>query len=327
MSRPAVSILVPVHNRPALLEECVRSALAQDFHDFEIVISDNHSTDGTWEVCERLARENPGIVRIFRNPADLGPVRNWKRCLDEARGRFGKFVYSDDLVHPGFLSQTLPWIERDDVAFVFTQAELGDLPGTGEIGWKWRPATGTYPSTEFQESLVLGTGDVPVSPGCGLFRTDDLRANLLERLPTGRDFSSHGGGADAMLYLLTSRARPAVAYVAKPLCFFRRHPGSITVQGMGGNVRDSYFEAFLWFARDEGRDDWLERLQARVWLLEMRRARGWLSAESALSRFHTPVCGPGRLWRRVPREAGSLVSHTVRLRVARAARAAQMRAP
>src|SRR5512140_2438735 len=112
MSNPAVSILVPVHNRPALLEECARSALAQDFRDFEIVVCDNHSTDGTWDVCERLARENPEIVRIFRNPADLGPVRNWKRCLDEARGRFGKFVYSDDLVHPGFLSETLPWIER-----------------------------------------------------------------------------------------------------------------------------------------------------------------------------------------------------------------------
>jgi glycosyltransferase involved in cell wall biosynthesis len=312
MDTPRVSILIPVHERAAMLLEAARSALCQEFRDFELVIVDNHSTDATWEACERLAREHPATVRVFRNSSNVGPVLNWKRCLDEARGELAHFLFSDDLVAPDFLSRLVRWMERDDVAFVFSQARIGTDPSAGELAWRWRAASGVYPSVDFQRSLLLGASEVPVSPVCALFRTADLRERITGRLPTGLDFSDHGGGADAMLYLLTSRTRPNVAHVAEPLCFLRAHPGSTTIQGRAGRVRDSYFETFLWFAADEARMDWLARLQSKVWLHEMWRARRWLDAGEALARFRSPARPRAQLWARLPAEALRLLAHRVR---------------
>ena len=78
MSAPLVSIMVPVHNRRALLPDCLKSALAQTCRDLEVVVVDNASTDGTWEVCRQFARAD-ARVRIFRNPENIEPVRNWQR--------------------------------------------------------------------------------------------------------------------------------------------------------------------------------------------------------------------------------------------------------
>lgn len=314
---PLVSILIPVYNRPAFLEECAASALAQDFTDFEVVICDNHSTDGTWKICRQLAAGNPGKVRIFQNEENVGPVRNWKKCLAEARGRIAKILFSDDLIFPEFLSRTVPFLERDDVGFAFTQAEVGSRRRTGEVAWKWRAKTDVYPAIDFQKDLLLGTGKVPVSPGCALFRTEDLRRNLWEELPTGLDLSEYGAGADALLYLLTSRDRPMVAHIAEPLCFFRRHDDSITVRGHGGKVRDGYFETYLYFANFIGRADWLIRLQAKLWILEMWRAGRLLTPATALSRFRTAVASSWRILPHALREAVIQIRHKMGLRWSR----------
>src|SRR5579872_5687154 len=97
MSAPLVSIIVPVYNRRRLLAECLESALDQTWRDMEVVVVDNASTDGTWDVCRAFARAD-SRVRIFRNPENIGPVRNWQRCFREAEGRFGKLLFSEDVL-------------------------------------------------------------------------------------------------------------------------------------------------------------------------------------------------------------------------------------
>ena len=78
---PRVSILIPVYNREALIGECIQSALFQTFTDFEVIIVDNASTDNTWGICQRFAEQDKR-VRVFRNEKNIGPVRNWRRCVD-----------------------------------------------------------------------------------------------------------------------------------------------------------------------------------------------------------------------------------------------------
>src|SRR2546427_6401542 len=107
MTAPLVSILIPVYNRKQLVGPCIQSALDQTVREFEVVIVDNASTDGTWQVCEAFAAKDKR-VRVIRDPLNVGPVRNWQRCMQEAGGLYGKILFSDDLIEPTFLERTLP---------------------------------------------------------------------------------------------------------------------------------------------------------------------------------------------------------------------------
>lgn len=97
--KPKVSVCVPTYNYAGYLPACIESVLAQSFGDFELVVIDDCSTDGTREVLDRYRGD--GRVRILANAANLGMVGNWNRCLAEAQGAYVKFVFGDDLLSSG----------------------------------------------------------------------------------------------------------------------------------------------------------------------------------------------------------------------------------
>jgi glycosyltransferase involved in cell wall biosynthesis len=247
---PRVSVLVPVFNRADLVGPCIESALAQTFDDLEVVVVDNQSTDGTWDAVQRYGRLD-SRVRVFRNDTNVGPVRNWRRCLDEARAPLAKFLFSDDLISPRFLEATVPFLEGDGVGFVYTAAEIGEEPGTGSVAYRHPNGTGTISSLEFRRAAVLGPLNVPVSPGCGLFRLADLKANLVGELALRcrPDLSSHGAGPDLLLFLLTATKYPRLGHVDEPLAFFRSHGGSLSVSGRRGEIMQAYLLTRYWFAK------------------------------------------------------------------------------
>jgi len=247
-SQPLVSILIPVYNRESYLAACIQSALEQTYPHIEVVVVDNASTDGTWGICEAFAATD-SRVRVFRNDSNVGPVRNWQRCIQEARGTLGKILFSDDLMAPKYLEGTVPLLADENAGFVFTSIEIGERPGAGEGPYRWRPASGTWPAMSFIRESLLG-GKVPVSPGAALFRLRDLRKNLRLDIPTpaGTDFTRYGAGPDVLLYLLTAADYPEVAYLDEPLTFFRSHPDSISIRENGGMIDAHYFQAKLWFA-------------------------------------------------------------------------------
>jgi glycosyltransferase involved in cell wall biosynthesis len=304
MVHPAaqVSVLIPVFNRRELLREAALSALRQTESDIEIIIGDNASTDGTWAVCEELAALDPR-VRVFRNDQNLGPVGNWKRCLEMARGTYGKILFSDDLLDSRFLERTLP-LMRPDVGFVFSAIELGPERGKGWPALRWRLADGEYESYAFIRDVLYG-GEVPVSPSAALFRLDDLRGNLVVN-PAGTtlDFSSHGAGTDMLLFLLAARAYPRIGYVAEQLVFFRSHEGSITANpATRHRVLAAHNATRIWFAfRYVSLAD-AYRMLARAWLSSMAYVRHWVSPrqvakEAGWERFTSasPLFALASLW-------------------------------
>jgi len=272
---PLVSILVPVYNREDLVGLCLRSALAQTCTDFEIVVVDNASTDGTLAVCHGLAAQDPRI-RVFRNDTNLGPVRNWLRCIAEARGVYGKILFSDDLMAPDYLEKTIPFLEREDVGFVFTSAVVGPEPFQGAIMYQFTGRTGVFDSRRFI-SMALFNGDLPVSPGGALFRLRDLRDNLLVDIPSpvDRDFSRHGAGPDLLIFLLTAASYTQVAYLHEPLSYFRAHEGSITLTKEKCGLTQCYRHARLWFAERYLPVKWLKRLYVYEWKRECKETRKW----------------------------------------------------
>ena len=99
-----VSIIIPVYQREAVLEECVRSLFAQSYQNFEIILIDDGSTDGTPDLIRKLAAEHPQIRALTGAHEGISAARN--KGLDVATGDLILFVDSDDVAHP-LLIQTL----------------------------------------------------------------------------------------------------------------------------------------------------------------------------------------------------------------------------
>ena len=99
MSSPRVSIGMPLYNSQRYLSEAFDSLLSQDYKDVEIVVSDNASTDRTWEICQRYARAD-GRVRLHRNEVNMGAAHNYNRTVTLARGEMFKWAAYDDICAP-----------------------------------------------------------------------------------------------------------------------------------------------------------------------------------------------------------------------------------
>jgi glycosyltransferase involved in cell wall biosynthesis len=284
MSSPLVSIMVPVYNRRELLPDCLKSALAQTFRDLEVVVVDNTSTDDTWDVCREFARLD-SRVRIFRNAENIGPVRNWQRCFKEAKGRYGKLLFSDDVLSSYYLERTLPLMRDPHVAFVFTMALIGPDPRQSKPAYRFAPHTGKFSRNRYIRGALFGSR-VPVSPGAALFRISDLRSSLQLSIPspTIGDFEAHGAGIDLLLYLMTAARYKQVAFVAEPLAFFRAHEGSITTSG-DFRLADAYHQARIWFAAHTQARWTLASTLAAAWLRSMKQRRRLVSPGAIADRF------------------------------------------
>jgi glycosyltransferase involved in cell wall biosynthesis len=123
---PLVTIGLPVYNGARYLEGAVRSLLGQTQQDFALLISDNCSTDGTREMCKRLAAED-SRVRYARQETHRGAARNFATVLRMARSPFFMWAAHDDLWAPEFLSETSTLLtEHPDAIGAMTAIEFID---------------------------------------------------------------------------------------------------------------------------------------------------------------------------------------------------------
>jgi hypothetical protein len=112
---PKLSVGMPAYNSASWIEEAISSILSQTLTDFELVISDNASTDGTYEICQRIAGDDPR-VRLLRNAVNIGANRNYRAVLDAARGTYFKWAASSDWCSPTFLEKCVAALDRDPTA-------------------------------------------------------------------------------------------------------------------------------------------------------------------------------------------------------------------
>lgn len=127
---PRVSVGLPVYNGARYLAATLESILAQDFRDFELIISDNASTDATERICETYARRDPRIA-YSRLPENLGASKNYNRVFQLSQGDFFKWAAHDDLLHPAFLTRCLEAFDACSgaPAVIYPRAEFIDESG------------------------------------------------------------------------------------------------------------------------------------------------------------------------------------------------------
>jgi teichuronic acid biosynthesis glycosyltransferase TuaG len=120
MNQATVSIITPAYRSAAFIESAIRSAQAQDYQQWEMIVVDDCSPDDT---CSRVAdiEGQDQRVRLVRQAANAGPAAARNVALEMARGRYIAFLDSDDMWLPGKLSAQLQFLQKNKAAISYTE--------------------------------------------------------------------------------------------------------------------------------------------------------------------------------------------------------------
>jgi glycosyltransferase involved in cell wall biosynthesis len=150
-----LSIGLPVYNGEKFIRESIDSLLGQTFQDFELIISDNASTDKTEEICRAYAAQDERI-RYYRNQKNIGCACNFNRVFELATGEYFKWASHDDLHAPDFLQNCIDILDQDPSlvlchSHVYFIDEQGKFIQNYDIKFK---TDSSKPQERFQELLT-----------------------------------------------------------------------------------------------------------------------------------------------------------------------------
>lgn len=242
--RPAVSVITPVWNAAATLEETVASVRAQTMADWEMVLVDDGSTDGSGRLMARLAAKEPRI-RVFTHESNLGAAAARNRAIREAHGRWLAFLDADDLWRPEKLALQLGFMRAQGYPLTFTAYRR--ITGDGRPLGTVRP-----PAAVTREGLLRGN-----VIGCLTAVYDTEFFGKVEMPPLARR-------QDYGLWLELLRRTTHAHALPQVLADYRVHPGSLSA-AKGSAARDTWR-----FYREQER---LPRLRA-AWYFAHYAVRG-----------------------------------------------------
>jgi len=217
-ARSRVSIGLPVFNGENYIREALDSIMAQTYSDFELIISDNASTDGTEEICRAYAARDERI-RYFRNDTNLGAAKNYNRVFEMSSGVYFKWVAHDDVCAPEFLERCVGVLDREpaiSVCYPRTKLidERGQIRGTYADGLNLRSPKPHERFRQFFETQGLCHAIF------GLIRASSLRATRLignygasDRVLLG-ELVLHGEFCELPEYLFYRRIHPRISTTA-----------------------------------------------------------------------------------------------------------------
>ena len=109
MSPPIVSVLIPAYNAERYVSAAIESVLAQSFEDWELIICDDGSTDGTLQIARSF--ENAPKIRVMTNARNIGQFPTHNLLAQAAAGKYIKYLHADDLLYPHCLEMMVHFME------------------------------------------------------------------------------------------------------------------------------------------------------------------------------------------------------------------------
>jgi glycosyltransferase involved in cell wall biosynthesis len=216
---PAVSVCMPAYNHAGWIGRTIESVLAQTLGDFELIVTDDGSTDGTAEV---VAGYHDARIRFERNDRRLGAAGNWNRAVGLARAPFVKLLCDDDVLYPPCLERqaaVLANARNADVALVCCRRDIVDAGGARLLTRAgFGRATGRIPGPLAVRRMVRAGTNLVGEPTAAMFRT--------------AAHGTVGGFDDRLAYMLDLDfwcrllARGALYVIPETLCAFRVSRGS-----------------------------------------------------------------------------------------------------
>ena len=164
---PVVSIVTPVYNVEKFIRETMDSVRAQTYEDWELLLVEDGSTDGTPEVIQGYLEETgESRIRLIRQEKNGGAARARNRGVKEARGRYLTYVDADDLWAPEKLERQLQFMAEKKAAFSFTGYEFADENGKGTGKIVKVPGTINYKealknTTIFTSTVMFDVEQIP----------------------------------------------------------------------------------------------------------------------------------------------------------------------
>jgi len=231
---PSVSVCIPFYNGAAYAEQTLRSVLEQTWKDWELVVTDDDSPDGTAAVIEAFMRETADPrIRFERNPQRLGMVGNWNKVIGLARGRYIKLVCGDDYMRADCLERQVKELEeRPSAALAASSRMIINSNGKSLFARACYKKSGLYPGTEaVRKGLLTGTNTIG-DPVAVLFR-----AELLAKTGLFEPSVVYCTDIDLWLRLLL---HGDLYFDTEPLAYYRIHKGST-----GKALRDKTVQDFL----------------------------------------------------------------------------------
>jgi glycosyltransferase involved in cell wall biosynthesis len=206
---PKVSVGLPVYNAENYLDDSLSSLLSQSYRDFELIISDNASTDATGEICQGYAVKDRRII-YHRNDRNMGIAWNHNRVFHLSSGEFFMWASHDDLRTTDYISQCVAALEADPFkVLAFSEVENIDEEGTVLKRRAILPKTDSQkPHERFRELIRL---DYTCEAMYGLIRTAVLKRTGL-----------HGLFPDSDRVLLAELSLHGPFIMAPSCIFYRR---------------------------------------------------------------------------------------------------------
>jgi glycosyltransferase involved in cell wall biosynthesis len=174
MRQPKVSVCIPVFNGEQFINAAIDSVLQQSFPDFEIIIVDNQSTDGTVALINGY---NDPRIRFFQNSANIGMIPNWNKTLDFALGEYIKILPADDLLYPDCLAKQVEILENDagkKISLVCGSRHIINDQGKILFTRRFARRAEQMPGTVAVGKVIRSGGNILGEGGAVLFRKEIL---------------------------------------------------------------------------------------------------------------------------------------------------------
>ena len=273
---PRVSVVIRTHDRPLLLARAVRSVLAQDFTDYEIIVVDDGSKRAAHAAIADLLEPR---IRIVRHAANRGPVEAGNTGIAHAAGAYTAFLDDDDEWLPHKLRRQVAVLDASAPHVVWLYAWRDIVDADGRVV---RSSRKTMEGDILERLLAL---DWPGPPSTWLVRTSVLRELGGFRIPPGTD-SPRGGDVDLVRRMCLRGHR--VGAVREVLVRKRVHASQITAEStVNLDARAAFFRAHLdgFAAELAARPAALATVQVRLAWVELRRRAFRAAARLVLSAF------------------------------------------
>lgn len=290
-----ISIIIPNFNHLAFLPKRIDSILYQTFPDFELILLDDCSTDGSWEFLKQF-EDHPKVSHCIRNEVNSGsPFKQWKKGIELSKGELIWIAESDDWSNISFLEKSVPYFEFVQVGIVISASNYVDVNDQllGEVPTDYFP--GCYKGNSFLKNYMYFQNQIH-NASAVIFRKSLLNHSILDLIGQFRLSGDH-------LFWSSLIIDCNVVVLSDHLNFFRWHEQSVRSQelkkltGLKEGIkiklwleehfeidrndiirsrRETYLNYFKFLKQNPGSKSWNEFLEISSFFSPIDRFKAWI---------------------------------------------------